>query len=52
MMNQTTTKSWKITERETVKVQLFISFDSPPCVEEDFGLKLSSGKLASKRHMA
>ena len=44
MMNQTTTKSLKkITERETVKVQSFTSFDSPPCVEEVFGLQLGLG---------
>ena len=43
MMNQTKTMSYKRTERETVKVQLFIRFDSPPCVEEEFGLQLGLG---------
>ena len=36
--------------RDSKKIQLFISFDSPPCVAEDFVLKLKFGELAGERY--
>ena len=34
------------------KFSYFESLDSPPCVEEDFGLKMRSGQLAGERYKA